>query len=179
MEPNESVEDSPPSLKRKSCLRHSTLKLHKRSCVVDITSPQHNSHNGNANSLKTRRVSLNPRISRPMPLQRASRNWNNSLSGCVRRWTSRKKPLIGLRQTGLKNDGGLRRCRLIVRCDDRGDFRQAVPRVCVLSALPLTKRAPVKVLNGSIELQTFIVLLYFSSHKFSAFFQKRSVVFKS
>ena len=54
---------------------------HLRSCVAAITSATNNSQSGNANSLKTRRPSLNLLISRRMRLNSGFLNLSNSLAG--------------------------------------------------------------------------------------------------
>ena len=70
---------SPPSLKRRSFLRHSAVKVPQRSCVAAITSVKINSQSGSTSFLKTQHLSLNQAVSRPRKLPSESLNWSNTL----------------------------------------------------------------------------------------------------
>ena len=72
-------ENSRLSLKQKSCLRHSVVKVHKQNCVGAITSANNSSRSGNSKLLKMWHLCLLPRISTPARRRSGSLNLSNLL----------------------------------------------------------------------------------------------------
>ena len=73
-------EDTRLSLKQKSCLRHSVVKVHKQNSVGDITSANNSSRSGSSKSLKMWHLCLPPRISNPARRPSGSLNLSNLLA---------------------------------------------------------------------------------------------------
>ena len=78
---NENEETSPPSLKRRSFLRHLAVKVRKQNCVGAITSAKTSSPSGSSSSLKMRPLCLPPRISNPARRRSGSPTSSTSLGG--------------------------------------------------------------------------------------------------
>ena len=78
---NENEETSPPSLKRRSFLRHLAVKVRKQNCVGAITSAKTSSPSGSSSSLKMRPLCLPPRISNPTRRRSGSPTSSTSLGG--------------------------------------------------------------------------------------------------
>ena len=72
-------ENSPLSLKLKSCLKHSVVKVHKQSSVGAITSANNSSRSGSSKLLKMWHLCLLPRISTPARRQSGLLNLSNLL----------------------------------------------------------------------------------------------------
>ncbi len=79
---SENEEASPPSLKRRSFLRPSAVKVPKQKCAGGIASAKTSFQSGSSSSLKMRKpLCLPPRISNPARRPSGSPTLNNSLGG--------------------------------------------------------------------------------------------------